>query len=298
MENMSGWKQLGYFILLVLGSLIAVNLLLGLVAVVVAFATGEGLGVLSSRTSLLIMQFISQVFIFFVPSYLYLRIQKKSVISTMDLDKKSGWRIYIYAVAMFLLAIPVNDMLMKLNQDVSFPQSLLWLETLLKEKEAQMAMLTETMLDTTSIMGLFNGLVVVALMAAVGEELLFRGVLQKILIRVFKNPHVGIVITAFLFSAIHGQFYGFFARMFIGLMLGYMYFYTRNLKIPIMFHFINNATMVVFYFLWKKGIVNVNPMNDISNSPSFFTAFIAVVAIVLIVRQMYRKQKINDVKDM
>lgn len=298
MERMSGWKQLGYFVLLVLGSLIAVNLFLGLAAVVITLTTGGDVGILSSRTPLLIMQFVSQLFIFFLPCYLYLRIQKKPIISTIDLDKKSGWRMYIYAVAIFLLAIPVNDLLMKLNQDVSFPQSLLWLEQLLKEQEAQMAKLTETMLDTTSIIGLFNALVVVALMAAVGEEILFRGILQKILIRLFKNPHVAIVITAILFSAVHFQFYGSFARMFIGLMLGYIYFYTRNLKIPIMFHFINNATLVIFYFLWKKGIVGVNPMNDISTSPSLFTAFIAVVAIVLIVHQMYKKQKINDLNTM
>jgi hypothetical protein len=95
----------------------------------------------------------------------------------------------------------------------------------------------------------------IAIIPAIGEELLFRGVLQRIFTEWFKSAHWGIWISAFLFSAIHMQFFGFLPRMFLGLFFGYLLEATGSLWIPILAHFINNLTGVLLSFFVAKNVI-------------------------------------------
>ena len=98
---------------------------------------------------------------------------------------------------------------------------------------------------------------VIALIPAVGEELTFRGVLQQSLTRKM-NPHVAIFLSAAIFSFIHFQFYGFLPRLFLGLLLGYMFYITGSLWTSILMHFLNNGTAVVLYYLNAKGTLDID----------------------------------------
>ena len=92
------------------------------------------------------------------------------------------------------------------------------------------------------------------LVAALSEELFFRGLLQQILIKNKINAHIAIVLTAVLFSAFHLQFFGFLPRLFLGLILGYLYYITQNLWVSITAHFINNAFAVISVHLFSDQI--------------------------------------------
>ncbi|HMR19324.1 MAG TPA: CPBP family intramembrane metalloprotease, partial [Sphingobacterium sp.] len=72
--------------------------------------------------------------------------------------------------------------------------------------------------------------------------------------RMLNNHHLAIWITAVVFSAIHFQFYGFFPRLLLGAFFGYMMAWTQNIWVPVVAHFINNAsvTLLAFYFT-KQG---------------------------------------------
>ena len=69
----------------------------------------------------------------------------------------------------------------------------------------------------------------VGALPAIGEELFFRGILQKFFIQIFKSAWPGIIFTGFLFSAIHMQFMGFLPRMALGIILGALYWYSGSL---------------------------------------------------------------------
>jgi len=97
-------------------------------------------------------------------------------------------------------------------------------------------------------------MLIVAVVPAVGEELLFRGVLQKIMIAWTKNPHFGVWITAFLFSALHLQFFGFFPRMLLGALFGYLFLWSKSLWLPILGHFINNGTVVLASYFYPEMV--------------------------------------------
>lgn len=289
MKELSAWKQLLYIALLVIGGYILAN-----IGTLIALALMTIIGyenIIANRSALLVVQFFTQVVVFILPAYIYLKVQKKPIIETLDLDKKSSLRSFIYGVGLLLLSLPVVDLLNKVNQNMVLPQSWATLEVFLKTMENQALLMTETMLNTTSMFGLFNVIVVMALMPALSEEILFRAIIQKAFCRALKNPHIAIIVTSIIFSAIHFQFYGFLPRFFIGLILGYTYFYTRNLWIPIMIHFLNNSTSVILYFLWNRGLINVNPLTDTSIAPEDMTVLFALLAIGVVMYELYKREQ-------
>jgi membrane protease YdiL (CAAX protease family) len=89
-----------------------------------------------------------------------------------------------------------------------------------------------------------------AILPAFGEELLFRGVLQRQFHKIVGNPHMAIMLTAIIFSAIHLQFLGFFSRAILGMLFGYLFYFSRNIWLPIIAHFINNFLALMLILLY------------------------------------------------
>lgn len=144
------------------------------------------------------------------------------------------------------------------------------------------------MLKADHLGGLLFNLLIIALIPAVGEELTFRGVLQQGLSRRM-NPHVAIILAAAIFSFIHFQFYGFLPRMFLGILLGYMFYVSGSLWTSILMHFVNNGTAVVLYYLNDKGIINVD-VDHFGAMPPTMVVISAAVTLALIVA-CWRKSK-------
>ncbi|MEM1321883.1 MAG: CPBP family intramembrane glutamic endopeptidase [Bacteroidota bacterium] len=156
----------------------------------------------------------------------------------LDLNRRP--RLFNLAVGCMLMltAFPLAHLALWLNQQIPLPAWAVSIENL-TEKAINGLLLAESPLEM-----LFNVLII-AILPAVGEELIFRGFIQKGLHRIAPNPHWAVWTAAFLFSIFHLQLEGFLPRMALGGLLGYMYYWTRNLWIPIAAHFINNGVQVI-----------------------------------------------------
>ena len=109
------------------------------------------------------------------------------------------------------------------------------------------------MLQMDNVFDLFVNLIIVALLPAIGEELLFRGIIQKELVKRFSNHHVAILIASIIFSGIHLQIQGFLPKLIIGLILGYAYYWTKSIWYPMILHFFNNGLQtLILYFAGDK----------------------------------------------
>jgi membrane protease YdiL (CAAX protease family) len=106
--------------------------------------------------------------------------------------------------------------------------------------------------------GLLVGMFVIAVLPAVGEELVFRGIVQRRLYTLVRNPHVAIWTAALAFSAIHVQFFGFFPRLLLGALFGYLYYWSGNLWYPIFAHFVNNGFTLLMLYLHQQGSVEMD----------------------------------------
>jgi membrane protease YdiL (CAAX protease family) len=132
-------------------------------------------------------------------------------------------------------------------------------------------------------------LLVVALIPAIGEEFLFRGALMRILGAWIKKPHLVVWITAFIFSAFHFQFYGFFPRLLLGAFLGYVYLYSGNIWVPITAHFLNNGLAVVMEYLSKNNVVQFNE-EQMAALPLWIHGILSVAVVFILIRLKKRSQ--------
>ncbi len=157
---------------------------------------------------------------------------------------------------LMLSAVPLINWLGELNAQVQLPASWSALENWMKQMEREAEQLTHTFLAMESPGTLLLNIVLIALIPAIGEELLFRGAVQRILSEWTKNKHWGIWISALLFSALHLQFYGFIPRMLMGAVLGYSLLWTGSLWVPICGHFVNNASAVLLSYYEQRGSIS------------------------------------------
>lgn len=132
-------------------------------------------------------------------------------------------------------------------------------------------------------------LFILAIVPAIFEELLFRGCLQKILIKISRNATIGIIITSIVFSAIHISYYGFLPRVFLGIMLGYIFYLSKNIWMSIWAHFLNNAyTLTVMYVMSKNGQFNPEAAEDSFPWYYFFLGAFLIVVLLLSFRNVSR----------
>lgn len=184
-----------------------------------------------------------------------------------------------------------NGLLVYWNSKLVLPESMSGLESWMRSMETQLMELTKFLTDFQTIPELLMGIIVIGFLAGVGEELLFRGVLQPKMKKYFNSPHWGIWVTAFIFSAIHVQFYGFIPRLFLGALFGYLYHYSGSLFYPIIAHIFNNTLTVILVYLSNQGMVEFEL--ESSDTVSYPVAIIGF--FVLILGFLYFK-KINETK--
>jgi hypothetical protein len=237
---------------------------------------------------LLIVQDIS---IMIIPSLIILKL----------LDRQHGiksaglWMPSLKDAGLVLLMtfclFPVSSFTGELNSAMHLPYWLSGLEQWMIDKEKISDNLIDSLISSGNPGVMFLNLITIALIPAIAEELIFRGVLQKIFGRIFRSVHWGIWFTAFLFSTVHFQFFGFLPRFILGLAFGYLYFWGGTLWLPVIAHFVNNAFPVILTFIQGKAALNV-PTNT-----ALWKQAIAIpvpLAIILLVLVYFRnKQKEN-----
>jgi len=160
--------------------------------------------------------------------------------------------LFLLATIFMVVFSPTMEWIANLNMSMSLPESFKSIEDWMREKEDSMAVLTKSMVMVDSWGLLLVNIFAIAVMPAIAEEYFFRGSMMKIFDRMFINRHVSIWVTAIIFSAIHVQFFGFVPRMLLGAFFGYMLLWTQNIWIPILAHFINNATVVILHFILRE----------------------------------------------
>lgn len=147
-----------------------------------------------------------------------------------------------------IVSLPFVNFLTDINGSFRLPFD--GLERYLRGMEEQTEALMMTLLRADNIGALLVNLFMIAIIPAVGEELVFRGLIQKHLTDLFKNGHIAILVTAVIFSLAHFQIYSFLPRFFLGIILGYAFFYGKSLWYPMMAHLVNNSLGVVFYYFY------------------------------------------------
>jgi len=220
---------------------------------------------------------------FIVPSLFFVwLLHQKDWIKLLQLTKAPSLINSLLAAIFMLSFFPLTQWTYWLNQQIPLPAWAIQQESLINQ----------TILSLLKIEQpyelLFN-IFVIGVLPAIGEELLFRGILQRKLAAFWKQEHLAVWVSAFIFSAIHFQFQGFLPRMLLGAALGYLLVWTRNLWIPIIAHFVFNASQVIFQSIYYKDTTDSLDLGKTDNFPIW--TLIVSIGILLFIRQVLKKER-------
>lgn len=249
-----------------------------LLTATIGLLAGQGKGMSPDAGWLRLFQLISSVFLFLLPALLVAYLCSAHPPEYLSAKVVPRPKIlFLTFVSMFLLS-PTITLTGVLNQAVKLPALLEPVERWLRSMEASAEQVTKFLLADADWFSLSMNLLVIAVAAAVTEEFLFRGTLQRIIGKWTSNPHTVIWLTAVIFSAVHMQFYGFIPRVLLGAYFGYLLYWSRSIWVPVFAHFTNNAVAVI-------GLSNENLKDNVFISgdvpASEITRFLIPAALTL-----------------
>ena len=204
------------------------------------------------------LQILQSLFLFIIPALIAGTLFEQSSTGYFGMKKIPSGSILLMILIIMMVSLPLINGMVSLNEMMKLPASLGGMEKWMKETEDQAAQITEKFLDVHSLGGFAVNMLMIAVIPAIGEEMLFRGLFQRLLGEWFKNIHVAIFLAAFLFAAVHLQFYGLLPRMMLGVMFGYLYLWTGTLWAPVFAHFLNNGAAVLVSYLSNTGIIHAD----------------------------------------
>ncbi len=206
------------------------------------------------------IQTVLSILMFLVPAFVAVRIINARPLEYMGFKQKTSLPAFGWAVVLMLITMVIAGSLATLNEMIPLTPSL---KTYFTEMETRYIEQVEMMSKMSSKGDLIISLLVMAAVPAVVEEVFFRAGFQNMMQRSTGNIWLSIIITSLLFSAIHFSFYGFLARTAMGVMLGMLYATSKNIWVPVLAHFINNAVAVgQVYYLRMKGETLAEGMDD------------------------------------
>lgn len=192
----------------------------------------------------------------------------------------------LIAASIAIASIPLIAFLSEWNKAIlQFPDSLKSIEEWMVSSEKDAEKLTGLLAYYHDSLGFWGGLLVIAVLPAIGEELLFRGLVQGRLMTILGNPHIAIITTGFLFSFIHFQFFGFIPRMFLGVLFGYMFYWSGNILVPMVMHFTNNALTFLALNFYKQKKLDIDLESTKDLPPATLLISIALCLFLLLMFQ-------------
>jgi membrane protease YdiL (CAAX protease family) len=230
------------------------------------------------RQSILLLQGLGALGGFIVAGILYLVIVERIRLPWIfNLKNMKIWAV-ILSIVIVISFMFVNTFFIEWNMNLSFPGFLSGFEDWARDKEEELRLVTEFLTEFGSLGQFIVVFIVVAVIPAIGEELIFRGILQNKFHIYFKNIHVAIITTAILFSGFHLQFFGFVPRLFLGILFGYLYYWSGNLWYPILGHFVNNGFTLILIYLYQSGYISV----DIETQEAYPLNIILIFSVITI----------------
>lgn len=253
-----------------------------------ASLTPSGMSTPEGLVFLKYFQVVQSIGLFIVPPMVVGYLFHGNFIEYLQINRSTIFSSYLFTGLAVLMLIPLINFVGEINSQMKLPASLSELENWMRTLEESAKVLTEKFMKVEGIPGLLFNIFMIAVLPAIGEELMFRGVIQRIFTNMTKNYHWGIWIAAIIFSGFHMQFYGFLPRMLLGAMFGYLLVWTGTMWIPILAHFVNNTMGVVGYYLIDKKIISNEIEQWGTGTDQFPLVLFSLVAAGILLFLIYR----------
>lgn len=279
--------------LFMLGGLL-ISSALGELVILLIYGTPMMLEASDPVTAIRISQTFVTIGTFLIPSLLFAYCQNRQWFDYNAANRRPPQSMINMVLILSMTLLPVVGMLSSFNQNI-MPQEGTIAEFMRNLEEAANDIL-KLVTRQRSSWDLISNIMVFAVLAGICEEFLFQGALQPLMMKWTKNPHVGILLTAFIFSVLHFQFYGFIPRFMLGVYLGYLFYWSRSLWLPILAHILHNALSILIDFtLQGRGIDTDNmQFTDVHGSiPVTIACTLASAMAIVYIWRTYKDETVD-----
>lgn len=230
-----------------------------------------------------ISQLISSIVMFFAPAYFYALIVNKKPLQQLGFRKLATRKQVLLVIIITLFGLLLSGALSEVNQLIPISKKMAATFQKMEDEYGEQVMAMATMKNLGDY---FITLIVIALTPAIVEETLFRGGFQQIFEKWFRNPWIAIIVTSIFFSVIHVSYYGFLSRAALGVMLGLLFYYSRNIWLNILMHFLNNGIAVTqLYWVTRSGKLSKEALDD--NFHLGYTSLLVTFFAILILYVLF-----------
>jgi len=246
------------------------------------------------KNIMMLVQGLSMFLAFIVAPYLYSRHFLR--LSTKDMfgNEAPTPKITLLVLMIVIVFMVANSIFIEWNQNVQLPEVFGGFERWAKGIENTAEEITLFLTRFNGISDFLIALFVIAIIPAVGEELVFRGLIQNHIQIITKNIHIAIWVSAFIFSFFHFQFYGFVPRLFLGAMFGYLYVWSGNIIYPMIAHFVNNGFTLLMIYFYHTGAIEFDIESTESVPLTNVLVSMVVCAVLLYLFESYFRKKISN----
>ena len=226
---------------------------IGSLIVLLIYHTPSTLEASDPVTAIRISQAFASIGTFLLPVLLFAYCQNRQCFQYNAANRKPEFSMTIIVLILSVTLLPIVSTLSTFNIRI-MPQEGTVAE-FLRDLEDTANYFLEMVTSRRSTWDLVANILAFAVLAGLCEEFFFQGALQPLMTKWTRNPHVGILITAFIFSTLHLQFYGFIPRFALGVYLGYLFYWSRSIWLPVVAHVMHNALAILTdYALQGRGI--------------------------------------------
>lgn len=226
-----------------------VSIAIGVIAALNGDMSVENGGVVFSPKALRIFTVIQDLLVFILPALVSAMVVTRLPASLLTINVKPRLYPTLMAMIVLFISMPAMDYIIRLNESITFPESLAWLEEMLRGLEEGAGDTIEMLAGESTIGNLIMGILIIGILTGISEELFFRGAMQNLFMCTRMRKHLCIWLVAIIFSFMHFQFFGFIPRVLLGAYFGYLIWWTGSVWTPIIAHATNNSIVVVFNWI-------------------------------------------------
>lgn len=268
-------KRLGLFVLVAFLCFVITSVLIGFVVRIFGM----------TEPSTRILAVIQDLVLFMLPALATAMLITRLPATFLMLDRRPGRKLLMWGLLALVFSIPAMETIIAWNNQIQLPPAI---EEQLRQAEMQAQQMIEVMLGGHSVGSLVMGILLVGMLAPLAEELFFRGCLQRLFTTGGMNVHLAVWLTAFIFSAMHGQVYGFVPRMLLGAIFGYAAVWSHSLWVPVLMHALNNTLYVIGRYVSQGNPSLSLPESAAITSGTLLLAAASLLLTAACLLMMYR----------
>lgn len=230
------------------------------------------------------------IFTFILPVIITTVFISRKPLKFIQIYNLPDWKSLFMTVVIYIAMTPILNYIVEWNAEISLPESMKAIEEWMRNAEDAAQTITDRLLNENNII---LSILLVGILTGLSEEIFFRGGLQRILLSKPFNPHVAIWLTAFIFSVMHFQFFGFVPRLIIGAFFGYLAYWSGSLWTAIIAHALNNSTVIVATAIKSQYGFNLDNLGTVQ-AGEFPTLAIISLIITIILIKYYPKKSVTE----